>query len=39
MTTTITTDKNLEEKCNFERDERNVLICEPIGVKKAQTDN
>lgn len=26
----------LEEKCNFERDERNVLICEPNNVKTAQ---
>jgi RNA polymerase sigma-70 factor (ECF subfamily) len=26
----------LEEKCNFERDERNVLICEPIKAKTAQ---
>jgi hypothetical protein len=23
----------LEEKCNFEVDERNVLICEPVGKK------
>jgi len=26
----------LEEKCNFERDERNVLICEPNNAKTAQ---
>ena len=26
----------LEEKCNFERDERNVLVCEPISVKTGQ---
>ena len=26
----------LEKKCNFERDERNVLVCEPISVKTGQ---
>ena len=26
----------LEEKCNFERDERNVLICEPVDIKPSQ---
>ncbi len=28
----------LEEKCNFEKDERNVLVCEPINAKTAQKD-
>ena len=26
----------LEEKCNFERDERNVLVCEPVITKSSQ---
>ncbi|MDO9211478.1 MAG: RNA polymerase sigma factor [Deltaproteobacteria bacterium] len=26
----------LEEKCNFEVDERNVLICEPVGKKNGE---
>jgi RNA polymerase sigma-70 factor (ECF subfamily) len=29
----------LEEKCNFQRDERNVLICEPIDEKKVEKDS
>ena len=26
----------LEEKCDFERDERNVLVCEPVNAKTAR---
>ena len=29
----------LEEKCNFERDERNVLICEPNNSEKTKKNN
>ena len=26
----------LEQKCNFERDERNVLVCEPVDTKTTE---
>ena len=28
--------KILEEKCTFEVDERNVLVCEPVEKKKGR---